>query len=183
MLRRLIKTIIFILLFVVFVGCSTIQMNYVNPAGRQLPDHCILLNGVGEPISTIFYYSTFKLIKDVDGTLIKKTLEYLPMTKIHHIYTNKVDGLTLTIEVNNPTGIEYSLYQQMSVKTRTGDIQTGGEINRSNLSYRQFVYMLPYSSDVRRVDHFLTLQVKGQPVLRIGHFEYQLTTSKVDQRR
>jgi len=163
---------------IMFVGCSTIKTNMVDPAGRQMPDPSYQLKIIGEPIGITFYYTSFTMVQDVDGSMISKPT-YLDFLTFHEFYAGKIKAVTLTIEVSNPTGIEYSLYQKTDMKIRkdqvnTTEVQTGGEMNRSNQPYRQFVYQLPFGKDVRMVDHHVSFLVKDAEVARIGHFRYNL---------
>ena len=170
-------TLLMVMVFVL-IGCSTINTKMVDQAGRHMPDPSYRLRVIGEPIGITFYYTSFKMIKDVDGSMISQPT-YLDFLTPHEFYAGKVKAVTLTIEVNNPKGIEYSLYQEMDMKIRknqfnTTKVQTGGVVNRSNQTYRQFVYQLPFGKDVRMVDHHVSFFVKDSEVARIGHFRYNL---------
>lgn len=169
-------TILITLLLV--IGCSTIHTNLIDPTGRILPDPSYTLQVIGNPLYITFYYAAHKDVKDVDGTHIFNPV-YLDFLKFHDINRNEFKGITLTIEVNNPTGLEYSLYEKITMKTGGNvnwiEVQKGGEVNRSNLPYRQFVYKLPYGKNFRIVDHLVTINLGNQKdIARIGNFRYTL---------
>ncbi len=169
--------LITIAMAIILGGCSTIQTKIVDPTGRQLPDPNYTLRVIGEPILVVFYYTSYEELKDVDGSAVGNPT-YLDFLKFHDFHTNKVKAVTLTIEVNNPQRLEYSLYQKLDMKIGKGfkqeEVQKGGEANRSNLPYRQFVYKLPYGENVRTVDNLVTLYIGNSEVARIGNFRYNL---------
>jgi len=159
------------------VSCATIKAEVKDPVGRTMPDPHYVLQPVGYPILITFYYTAFEQKKDLDGTIIAIP-KYLPI-KSHDIFADKTKAVTLTIEVNNPNRIEYSLYQQASVIIGKNfgerkEVKLGGELNRSNISYRQFQYKLPYGKDVRKVDYLVTLKIDNQELARLGNFQYNL---------
>jgi len=166
-------TLIFIMLFL--SGCATMKTQFVDQAGRAMPEPHYALKVVGQPMYVTFYYTAFETITDLDGSEIAKPA-FFPFMKTHDIFAEKYQSLTLTIEVNNPTSIEYSLYERKDMKVGKAktEMQTGGEIKRSNLEYRQFVIQLPYGEEVRFVDHLIILQIDEKDVMQIGSFRYNL---------
>ena len=81
-------------------------------------------------------------------------------------------------DINNPDKIEYSLYEKIKanigISYKYDEMQKGGEVNRSNLPYRQFVYSLPYAEDVVDVDHTVTLLINDEPAIQMGPFHYHI---------
>ena len=165
--------LIFIMLFL--TGCATTQTRFVDQTGRVLPEPHYGLRVVGEPMYVTFYYTAFETINDLDGSKIAKP-KFFGFMETHDIFAEKYQSITLTIEVNNPTQIEYSLYERrmMEIGSPRVQAQTGGEIKRSNLEYRQFVIPLPYGEDIRSVDHLIILRIDDQDVMQIGSFRYNL---------
>jgi len=167
-----------IVMAMALVGCATIESPYVDPTGRMLPNPSYTLNVIGEPIRIVFYYTAYEVVEDVDGSQVPKPI-YLDFLKHHEFNTKKVKAVQLIIEVNNPMEKEYGLYQEVDLTIARGQVnttkmQTGGEINRSKMKYRQFVYDLPFGEQVRDVDHRVSFYVKDMEVARIGHFRYHL---------
>lgn len=164
----------------VLVGCATVKTNYVDPAGRNLPNPHYALQVIGEPLFFTFYYTAYEEVKDLDGSKILKPT-YLNLLDFNTIDKHKIKALTLSIEVNNPKGLEYDLYEKVEMKIGKGNVnnklvQKGGSTNRSNLSYRHFVYNLPIGKDVKMVDYLVIVYFQQQEVARIGHFRYQLNS-------
>jgi hypothetical protein len=161
------------------VSCATIKAEVKDPVGRVMPEPHYVLQPVGYPILVTFYYTAFEVEKDLDGTGIAVPT-YLPISNQPiDLFANKTKAVTLTIEVNNPSGIEYSLSQQVDLELGKGfgkrkEVKLGGEINRSNMKYRQFNYKLPYGDDVRKVDHLLVMRISNNEVARLGDFRYNL---------
>lgn len=172
MLRRS-KQIIFILTVMLLTGCATVNTTLKDVNGRAMPDPHYNLQLIGLPFYTSFYYTVYEEIKDVDGSAIYKP-KYLSFLTEHDIYSEKYKAITLTIEINNLKNLEYSLYTDVKVKTRSNEIQSGGEVNRSNMPYRQFVYQLPYGDSVRKVDYHMTLRIDNSDVMSFGNFRYNL---------
>lgn len=172
---RVKNVILFIIIFFTTTACSTINTKIYDPTGRAMPDPHYVLQAMGTPLTVSFYYSAFQQIKDIDGTIIPKPV-FLDFLKFHDLYAEKYKTVILTIEVNNPTNIEYSLYQQlrMEVGKSKNEIQIGRELSRSNLAYRQFVYHLPFGEDIRTVDQLIILQINGRNIVRIGNFRYSV---------
>jgi len=173
-----IKHVILLIALLTLVGCATIKTNYVDSAGRSLPNPSYKFQIIGEPISIMFYYTAYEEVKDVDGSIILKPI-YLDLLLYHYLNTKKIKGVTLTIEVNNPEGLEYSLYQKIDMKLGADSIhrtamQKVGEVNRSNLPYRQFVYYLPFDKEVREVDSLVLFYLGDREVAQIGNFKYNL---------
>jgi hypothetical protein len=159
-----------------FVGCATtMNVELKDQTGRVMPDPHYVLHGIENPIQVLFFYTAYEEVSDVDGTVIGKP-KFLDLLTHHDIFAEKTKRITLTIQVNNPNELEYSLYRL--IKLQVGDarreVHFGDEINRSKLPQRQFVYSLPYSEDVRAADYLITLQVEGSGVMEIGTFRYNL---------
>jgi len=173
MLRRY-KSIIFVLVVMLLTGCATIQPQVVDQTGREIPSPHYVLTGTDYPIAVLFYYSANEHIIDADGTVINKP-KYLDFFSHHDIFAEKVKAITLTIEVKNPYGIEYTLYKHERIEMRNvGEVQTGETLNSSKLPYRQFVYELPYGQDIKDVEHRVVLMVDNHEILKIGDFRYHL---------
>jgi len=171
MLRR--NPIIFILFFML-TGCAINHVQLVDPIAREIPKPHYVLSGISTPITVLFYYTAFEEIRDVDGTVIAKPT-YLDFLDHQTIYTGKIKAVTLTLEINNPKGITYSLWEEMKVnEKKVGEVQSGRYLNRSNQKYRQFVYRLPLGGDVRDVEQCVRLMVDQNEVMRIGYFQYHL---------
>lgn len=169
------KYVLLVLLSLLFAGCSTIKPVLKDPTGRLMPTPHYTLEVVGEPITVFFYYTAFEEIKDLDGSLIYKP-DFLEFFTLHDIPVQKYKAITLTIEVNNPTNIEYSLYEQATLSRESiqEEIQIGSSSRRSNLDYRQFIFQLPYDDDINLVDYLVMFQINDREVLRIGNFRYHL---------
>lgn len=169
------KYVALLLSMLFFVGCASVNTQFVDPLGRQMPSPHYVLQVVGLPLYVSFYYTAFETIEDLDGSTIAKPI-FLDFLTHHDLYAQKHKSVTLTIEVKNPKHIEYSLYEhlQMEVGKARTEVQKGGEIYRSNLEYRQFVIQLPYGKDVRSVDHSIMFQIDKSDVLQIGSLRYNL---------
>ena len=158
-------------------SCATINTNYIDPTGRTLPNPHYALRIIDTPIQVVFYYASYEETIDVDGTVIGNPT-YLNYLDHHEFYGKKVKAVTLTIEVNNPSGIEYTLYQTLNVKFRKDSVNVTekkiGKMNRSNLPYRQFVFHLPYGKTVRDVDNLISFRLNDNEVARIGNFRYNI---------
>lgn len=166
------------ILFLILMGCSTHKVQLVDPSLRAIPDPHFVLEGVGQPITVLFYYSAFEGVEDIDGTIVANP-RYLDFLRHHDIFTNKIKAITVTIEVSNPEGLDYSLVETVSLKVKKlGDVQSGRTLNSSNLIHRQFVYELPLGSNVRDVDHCIKVFTGGNEIMRIGHFRYHVIHSK-----
>ena len=172
-MKRKYVTLLLSMLFL--VGCSTTHTVLKDPIGRQMPSPHYVLQVVGLPLYVSFYYTAFETIEDLDGSEIAKPV-FLDFITPHDIYAQKYKAITLTIEISNAKNIEYSLYEhlKMEVKNPSKEIQKGGEVARSNLEYRQFVFQLPYGNDVRFVDHTIMFQIDNSDVLQIGSLRYNL---------
>jgi hypothetical protein len=157
------------------MSCATINHQLVDPQGRELPTPHYKVNPVGYPLYITFYYTANEHIYDVDSTLILKP-KFLALGETYDIFAEKYKSITLTIEVNNPQGIEYSLYQQITatLKSPTARMDIGGTLNKSNMRYRQYVFQLPYAERVREVDHSITLKIDDVDVFMFGNFTYTL---------
>jgi len=172
MLRRY-TIIIFILLFSL-TGCATIKPQFVDPIGRIMPNPHYVLNGIEHPITVLFYYSSLKVMNDIDGTIVSQPT-YIDFLKYQDFHLDEIKYINLTIEIRNPLGLEYSLYEEANVTLRDSNVmKTGKELNKSNMKYRQFSYALPCQSDVQDVDHNISLLVNKQAIMQIGHFRYSL---------
>lgn len=163
---------------IVFIGCATVKPNFVDPMGRTLPDKHYTLQVVGKPLFISFYYTAWEEVKDLDGSKIGNPT-YLDFFKPNEINKKKVKAITMTVEVNNPTGLEYGLYQKMDLRIGQGnvnikEVQTGGEVNRSNLPYRQFVYRLPIGKNIHEVEQLVKVYLENTEVARLGSFTYKL---------
>lgn len=167
-----------IALVITLVGCTTIEHNLVDPTGRKIPDPSYILAVLDTDILIVFYYASYDETVDLDGSSIPNP-DYLDFLKFHDFSRKKTKAVTLTIEVRNPQGLEYSMYQEMELVIRkdsvnTMKMQVGGEMYKSNLPYRQFVFKLPLREDVRTVDNLVKLYVGKHEVARIGNFRYNL---------
>jgi len=174
-----IKILMLLMLTMFLVGCATVKTNYVDPTGRKLPDPSYNLQVIGEPLFFTFYYTAYEMVEDVDGSQIS-TPHFLNFLELQTIDTTKIKALTLTIEVNNPKQLKYTLYEKVELKVGGGnvnwkEIQKGGERNASKLPYRRFVYRLPLGEKVKMVDYMISVHLDDVEVLRIGHFRYQTT--------
>jgi hypothetical protein len=174
MLRRR-YTVIFILLFLLtFASCATIRPMVVDQTGRKLPSPHYVLQSIEYPIRVLFYYSAIEEVVDSDGTIIANP-KYLDFFTIHDVFAEKVKAITMTIEVFNPTGIEYSLYEQTLAKYRKSpETQTGMVLNESKMPFRQFVYELPYGYDIRDIDYNIKVVVNDNDAMMLGPFRYHL---------
>ena len=166
-------------IMLLLVGCATVNTEFVDPYGRQLPNPHFVLQAVGQPLLVTFYYTAYEEVKDVDGTVIGKPV-FLDFRSYQTLSVKKYKALTLTIEVKNPAEIEYQLYEQIKYdEAETGkSIQKGGMIRKSNLPYRQFVYNLPCEDGFRSVDQLVIMSVGNFEIMRIGNFRYDLFQSK-----
>jgi len=173
MLRRL-NYFIMSVLFIILVGCATVQPKFVDQMGREMPNPFYQLQTFGNPIYVSFYYTVYEGVKDIDGTYVGVP-RYLGLGK-HDLSYDKVGSIILTVEVQNPSRVRYTLNQEIEVDSRSENrvIKYGGETYKSNMEYRRYVYNLP-TKDARSVDHFVSLRIEGDEVLRIGHFEYTLS--------
>lgn len=169
------RKIVTLICMMLLVGCATVKTEFVDPYGRQMPNPHFVLQAVGEPLLVTFYYTAYEEIKDVDGSSIAKPT-FLDFRSYQNLSVEKYKAITLTIEVRNPKNVEYSLYEQVKYDTANygGKVQKGGEINRSNQAYRQFVYRLPCKDGVRAVDHVVIVHANDHEIMRIGHFRYDL---------
>ena len=159
------------------VGCATVQTNYVDPTGRDLPNPSYTMKPIGTTMSVTFYYAGIKSAKDLDGSNVM-SVEYFNMFEKHRIFDNHYQGISLVIHINNPEEVEYSLYEHFQANIGLSysytEMQKGGEVNRSNLPYRQFVYNLPFREEIVDVDHTVTLMIKGDPIVQMGPFHYHI---------
>jgi hypothetical protein len=172
------KRYILILLTIFFVsGCAIVRPQFIDPTGREIPTPHYVSYIPGTPMSITFYYTAYQEVHDIDGTRILKPT-YLDFMRYHKLPYEKYQGLTLTIEINNPSKIKYYLYHKMRIKESIQDVQADGEMKKSNLGYRQFVYNLPYWEDLREVDNIVTLNIDELEVLRIGSFRYTFINEK-----
>lgn len=167
------KYFIFITFFIV-TGCTTMQTQVVDPSMRQIPEPHYVLQGVSVPIQVLFYYAAYEEIRDADGTVIGQP-KYLGFVTKHDIYAGKVKAITLTIEVANPTELEYSIYQNTIIDVRKmGEVKQGNLIGKSRLKYRQFHVQLPYNKDIRKVNHDAIVRVDNNDIMMLGPFNYNL---------
>jgi len=168
------RYLVIFILFILLTGCAARRPQFVDPTGRLLPNPHYMMQTIGYPIAVVFYYAAYEEVEDVDGSKVKSP-EYLSLFEHHNIDAKKIKAITLTMEIQNPREIEYSLYQEIIIKGKeVKTILEGGRANTSNMSYRQYVFNLPYGTDVLDVDHHLSLLVEGNEMLRIGHFQYHL---------
>ncbi len=172
MLYRILFTVIFMFSL---TGCASTHIQYVDPITRSIPEPHYVLQGIGTPIKVLFYYTAFEEIRDVDGSIINRP-HYLDLLKKHNV-GDRYKAITLTIEIANPTELEYSLYQTI-INSKKNKVQSGGIINRSNQPYRQFVYKLPLSKDGMDVDYHIKLCIDSNEIMRIGHFKYRLKSKR-----
>jgi len=166
-----------LVMMLMLVGCATVQTNYIDPTGRALPNPSYTMKPIGTNMTVTFYYAGMKTSKDVDGSDVA-TIEYFDMFEKHRFFDNHYQGIALIIHINNPEELEYSLYEKFNANIGISysyvEMQKGGEVNRSNLPYRQFVYNLPFREDVVDVDHTVTLMIKGDPMVQMGPFHYHI---------
>ena len=164
-----------LLMMLLLGGCATMNVELTDPTGRKIPNPHYVLQSINDQITVTFYYAKYETIDDLDGTLIGKPV-FLDLFTVHDIFAEKYKRVTLTIEIRNPNQVEYSLYER--IELQVGDMRreakSGGEIGKSNLPYRQFLFQLPYGEDVRYVDHHVSLDVNGDPVIQMGSFKYNL---------
>ena len=173
-----IKNVTLSLIMFLLVGCASIQTNWVDPAGRPLPDPSYTLNPIGTQMRVTFFYAAIKGTPDVDGSNVV-SLDYLDMLKANQdIVASKYQGVCLIVQVHNPEQLKYSLYEKTIMRVgqsfKSTEVQTGGERHASNLPYRQFVYNLPFGEKVVDVDHLVILHINGEEALRIGNFRYHI---------
>lgn len=175
------RNIFLIIILSFMIGCATIQMEVKDPTGRLIPTPHYYLETVGYPIATVFYYTMYEEVEDLDGTVLEKPT-YLSFLETHDIDIKKYKKVTLTVEVNNPEKIEYSFYKQEDVYIDNQEnrfvVNSGSYLNSSNALYRQFVYTLPYGDNLYKVDQTVIMQVDGNDVLRMGPFSYNLIRGK-----
>lgn len=173
-----IRNVTLSVIMLLLIGCASVQTNWVDPAGRPLPDPSYTLNPIGTNMRVTFFYAGIKSTKDVDGSDVV-SLDYLDMLKPDQdIFASKYQGVCLIIQVHNPEQVEYSLYEKTIMKVgqsfKSTEVQKGGERNVSKLPYRQFVYDLPFGEKIVEVDHLVILSIQDEEVLRIGNFRYHL---------
>ena len=172
---RLRHVTVLIALLTLVVGCATIKTNYVDQTGRQLPiPHYVLQNMSGD-LTFTFYYTLLKVNKDLDGSALRIPT-YVSMASFHKIKLSNYKAITLTIEVMNPKKIEYNLWgKYTSVDAEGSKTYNGSNLAKSNAEYRQFVFNLPFSSDIESVIYNVEVSDKnGDMILNIGDMHYKL---------
>ena len=172
-----IRNVTLLMMFMLLVGCASVQTQWVDTTGRPLPNPSYTLNPLGTNMRVTFFYAAMKGTKDVDGSNVV-SLDYLDMMKEQDIFASKYQGVCLIIQVHNPDQDTYSLYEKVDMKIgqsfKSTEVQAGGEKNSSKMPYRQFVYDLPFKEDVVEVDHLVIVRVNGVESLMIGNFHYHL---------
>jgi len=172
---RLRHVTVLIALLTLVVGCATIKANYVDQTGRQLPiPHYMLQNMSGDLMFT-FYYTLLNVNKDLDGTILE-TPTYVCMASFHKIKLSHYKAITLTIEVMNPKETEYNLWEKYtSVDVEGNKTYNGTNLAKSNAKYRQFIFNLPFSSDIKEIVYSIEVSDKnGDMILNIGDLHYAL---------
>lgn len=176
------KKLLFIFLIIFAVGCSSTPVKpvVVDPVGRQFPTpHYSLQDMRGYGLGVVFYYTTYQEIKDLDGTVIQKPI-YLDMLKINDI--PKGSRTVLTIEILNQKQKRYALWERVQLikqdsKTNIPDAR-GGRLAVSNLGYRQYVYELPTSPDIKSVNYGIDIIGEdGSILMHVGDFNYLVSGS------
>lgn len=172
------RNIFLIIILSFMIGCATIQMEVKDPTGRLIPTPHYYSQAIGYPIAVLFYYTVYEEVEDLDGTILQKPT-YLSLFDTHDINTSQYKIMTLTIEIDNPEKIEYSLYKEEDIIIGEGEdrivVNVGGQfLNSSNSQYRQFVYTLPYGDNLHKVDHTVIMQIDDNEVVRAGTFSYTL---------
>ena len=166
-----------IIMAVFFIGCSTVQTNWVDESGTPIANPHYVMKPVGTNMRVTFFYAACTAVKDLDGSTIP-VVEFLDMTKKYDFTEGEHTGLYVAIQVINPDKLEYEMYEKSDLNIKysnsTIDMQKGGKRNASNLPYRQFVYNLPFSEEIVDVDHQIILRVDNEPVLMIGNFRYHI---------
>ena len=169
------KHIIVSLSILFFISCAGPSIVLKDQLGRKLPDPHYVLQGINNPITVLFYYTAFQKVVDVDNSIVF-TPFFLDLYTFHNIDTKKYEMITLTIEVNNPENLKYSLYEK--IEYERGDMRNeyiiGGLSRSSDLQYRQYVYNLPFKEEVKYAKHLITLTINDQTILQIGEFQYNL---------
>jgi hypothetical protein len=180
-MKRLIALFSIIFMAITFISCATVKTEVKDTTGRLLPNPHYYAQPIAFPIAIIFYYTAYEEVQDVDGTILYKPT-FLSFLESHEIDNKKYKNITLTIEVNNPNRIEYSLYENANVDFIDSEdtlvANSGGVVNSSSSDYRQFVYQLPNGDNVKEVDYTMIMQIGDREVLRVGPFIYSIINDR-----
>jgi len=165
-------------IFILFICSCAPNVNYIMPITEQTPSPSYVLESTNDfKLNTVFYYSMFQGIKDIDGTE-QLYPTYLDLFKKYDIFLNNknIRKLTLTIEVVNPDEKKYTLKEVATYYDINGNkVDVTGNLGMSVLKYRKHVFDLPLTYKVKRMVYsVLLLDSDGNMIFTYGPFEYNI---------
>jgi len=176
------KKLLLYIMFLSFLlsGCVTTapKVDLRQYTGRPVANPSYTLEDMqGNKLTATFYYTVYTSLQDIDGSIHLRP-NFLNLYENHEFKPKKIVKVTLNIEVWNPKGVTYSLWERTIINQKKGgDITRGGRIAMSNLKYRMFIYELPLLKSYKKVKHGLVMvDSKGRTIFHFGDFKYEISS-------
>ncbi|HUW05417.1 MAG TPA: hypothetical protein VMW01_04075 [Williamwhitmania sp.] len=154
-------------------GCATQNLDIVDQGGRQIPTPHYIMKSLDKSVSVLFYYTAISTEKDLDGYEVPIS-KHLALNQQNYISMKKYKTIMVSLEVQNPTNQEYSIWEMIQWKSNGGiDEARGQRVGKSNRSYRSYTIQLPYDEKYKNVKYTLQLLSSGGKTLMfLGEFKY-----------
>lgn len=174
-------SIIFLILLAMGMsGCSTsqnIRHEVVKPDGSPFPDPLYVIQSVDQrtPVRMSFFYSSLKVVKDIDGREIP-TIKFLNRKANHMFLSEDGQSIQLVARVLNPRNIKYKVFCRRHVEFEGGGtLDSMTLVAYSDMKYREFIRELPTDKGVKSVTYALLItDFAENPLVGTGQFNYYI---------
>jgi len=167
------KNVIFFLVFLLFIGCSTTQkITLISSAGEIIPDPYYTASPVGKKMKFIWYYERTIGMKDLDKS-VQPIPVFLNVKQNQSISRKKTLDLQMVLRVFNPSHNPYIIFMNRKIEYLDGNIITRRYIEgQSYLDYRQWEFPYPYDERIKKVTSFIEILYNENLLLRTRKFQY-----------
>jgi hypothetical protein len=172
-MKRLYYYFLFFLLFGL-IGCvGKPLVTITDNIGRMSPSPSYNLQDVNGKIQAVFWYTSYKIVKDVDGSNVTVPV-FLSKDGPNRLDLSKYDRVTMQVEIHNPRKITYHFMESLRYKDTKGRLRAvGGPKSMSNLPYRIYQINIPLNPEIDRGKYGITVSDnEGTPLVHLGDFNY-----------
>jgi uncharacterized protein YceK len=162
-------------------GCASApKTTYIN--NEAIPGKTYTLTSTASQVSATALFYALAPIKDLDGSV--NTPFYLALNENLKFSKSDIEGLYSRIAITNPTKTSYNVKCNVAITYSDGTVE--GKIlliGRSALEQRTFTAAIPVPPNMFKASYFLLLENdKGQELMRIGTFKYEVSFPHVTSR-
>jgi hypothetical protein len=170
--------LIFLILFSI-AACGGHEMKVthevVRPDGSPFPDPYYVLQTVGSrtPIRVSFYFSSFKMNRDIDGIRVP-TETFLSIKSVPTFSSKNGDKAQMVVRVLNPRNVRYKVFCKQKIGFTDGGItDMYSHIAYSDMKYRQYDRELPVRDGISEVLYSIQITDEaGNLLISTGNFHY-----------